>query len=107
MLLEVEGGTIWQEFLSVAFDPAHILAELFFTIVFDGLVIAVLYQIVFKKLLLPRMCRDIHRQIDEEHGLGHDDEHGVGLHEKRVKHEHGTSIEQGSGYRRSAGSGAG
>lgn len=81
MLLEIESGNLWQDFLSVAFDPAHILAELFFTIVFDGLVLAVLYQIVFKQLILPRLRRDIHRQIDEEHGLGHDDEHGVALHE--------------------------
>jgi hypothetical protein len=95
ILMEVETGNIWQDFLTVAFDPAHILAELFFTIVFDGVIIALLYGVVFKRFILPRLRRDIHRQIDAEHGVGHDDEHGSALHEhtRRPSPDHPTDQE--------------
>jgi hypothetical protein len=31
----------------------------------------VLYGIVFKKVLLPKLRRDIHKEIDIEHGIEH------------------------------------
>jgi len=62
------GGSFWDEVWSVALDPAHIIAELIFTLVFDGLIIAVFYNLIFKKIILPKLRRDIHKDIDEAHG---------------------------------------
>lgn len=75
-LLEVVPPTdFWVEAWNVTLDPAHIFAELIFTIVFDGLVIAVLYNLVFKKFVLPimkaRLAKEIHQEIDAEHGYQH------------------------------------
>ena len=65
-----------ETWMSIALDPNHIIAELLFTIVFDGLVVALLWGIVFKRMILPRLRRDIHKEIDEQHGIEpHDDDH--------------------------------
>lgn len=69
VLAETETGNVWQDFLSVAFDPAHILAELFFTIVFDGLILALGWGILVKKIMLPRLKKQLHDEIDAEHGV--------------------------------------
>jgi hypothetical protein len=72
-----ENGTLWQNFLSVALDPAHILSELAFSVVFDGFVIAFGWGVVFKKYILPKIRKDlrkeIHDEIDEEHGVAKHD----------------------------------
>lgn len=52
-------------------DPAHILAELGWTVIQDVLIIGLLYGIVFKRVILPRLRRDIHREIDKEHNIEH------------------------------------
>lgn len=69
-----EGLGFWDEVWSIVFDPAHITAELTWNIVFDVLFVSVLYGIVFKRLMLPRLRREIHREIDEEHGIEPHDE---------------------------------
>ena len=63
--------------MSIALDPNHIIAELLFTIVFDGLVVALLWGIVFKRMILPRLRRDIHKEIDEQHGIEPHDDHEI------------------------------
>lgn len=62
----------WEEVWHVTTDPAHIIAELVFTLVFDLFFIAVMYKIVFKKFILPKLRHDIHQEIDEAHGETHD-----------------------------------
>ena len=64
-----ENESLWDAFLEVAFDPAHILAELFFTVVFDGVFIALIWGVLFKRILLPRLRKEIHADIDKEHGI--------------------------------------
>lgn len=59
----------WWE---IATDPNHIIAELLWTAVFDGLFVWFFYGVVFKKLLLPKLRKDIHKEIDAEHGVTHD-----------------------------------
>jgi hypothetical protein len=66
-----EGESVWEHAWEIFTDPGHILAELGWTIIQDGLVVAVLYGIVFKKMILPKLRKDIHREIDEEHGIEH------------------------------------
>ena len=58
---------IWQEYLHVQFNPAHIMAELGFTLVFYGLVIALLLPL-FRKTV-NNINNTLHRELDEEHGV--------------------------------------
>jgi hypothetical protein len=58
----------WWE---IATDPNHIIAELKWTVIFDGLFVWFLYGVVFKRLILPKLRKDIHKEIDEEHGIQH------------------------------------
>jgi len=80
------GLSFWDELWSITFDPAHIVSEMIWQIVFDGLFVALLYGVVFKRLLLPRLRREIHKDLDAEHGIEHHDDH---IHIKGVKdHDH-------------------
>lgn len=56
---------------SIATDPDHIIAELLWSLVFDVFFVAFLWGVVWKRLLLPKLRRDIHREIDAEHGVDH------------------------------------
>lgn len=62
----------WDEFLHVVTDPAHIAAEFVFTILFDLVFITLIYNLLFKKIILPRLRREIHEEIDEAHGQTHE-----------------------------------
>lgn len=63
---------IAESFVQIATDPAHIFAELVFTVVFDFVIIAFLWGVVFKKLLLPALTKSVHEEIDIEHGYNHE-----------------------------------
>lgn len=55
-----------QDWLSVQFDPAHLLSEFNFELV------QFLFAAIFwKKYLKPRFVKDVHQQIDDEHGVEH------------------------------------
>jgi hypothetical protein len=62
-------GEAWSIFT----DPAHIIAELSWTIIQDFVIIWLLYGTVWKKIILPRLRREIHKEIDEEHNISHHD----------------------------------
>jgi hypothetical protein len=66
-----EDESMWQHAWEIFTDPAHILAELGWTIIQDVLIIGVLYGLVFKKVILPKLRKDIHKEIDAEHGIEH------------------------------------
>lgn len=61
-----------ESFVDIATDPAHIFAELAFTLVFDLVIIAFIWGVIFKKLLLPFITKKVHEEIDIEHGYSHD-----------------------------------
>jgi hypothetical protein len=61
----------WTDFMSIATDPAHLAFEFVFSIVFDFIIVTLLYGIVFKKFLLPKLRKSIHEEIDKEHGVEH------------------------------------
>ena len=65
---------LWEEAWEIFTDPSHIIAELGWTIIQDVVIIWLLYGIVFKKIILPRLRKEIHKEIDEEHNISHDDE---------------------------------
>lgn len=54
----------WWELVT---DPNHIVAELLWNLVFDVLFVTVLYGVVWKKVILPKL----HAQFDKQHGLTH------------------------------------
>lgn len=58
---------LWNEYVHVAFDPAHILAELTFTLVFDFLFLALLIPLI--KVMLSNFKKSMHKELDEEHGI--------------------------------------
>lgn len=62
----------WTEVINITFDPAHIMAELFWAVIFDVIIITLLLNVVFKKYILPKLRKDIHKEIDDEHGIEHD-----------------------------------
>ena len=61
----------WQETWSIFSDPAHILAELGWTIIQDVILVWLLYGTLWKKVILPRL----HEKFDREHAIEHHDEH--------------------------------
>lgn len=66
-----EGETFWEEFWHVFLDPAHILSEIAWHIIIEILIITFVYGVVIKKIILPKLRKEIHREIDEEHGIQH------------------------------------
>jgi hypothetical protein len=69
----VEAGSVWEEFLHIATDPAHLLFELLFSVVFDVIIVSLIWGVVIKKIIIPRIKKDVHAQFDEEHGFSHDE----------------------------------
>jgi hypothetical protein len=66
-------NSLLVEAWSIFTDPAHIIAELSWTIIQDFVIIWLLYGTVWKKMILPRLRREIHKEIDEEHNISHHD----------------------------------
>jgi len=70
---ENTAGGLLPEAWSIFTDPSHILAELAWTLIQDVVLIWLLYGTVWKKMILPRLRREIHKEIDEEHNITHHD----------------------------------
>lgn len=64
---------LWEEAWAIFSDPSHIIAELGWTLIQDVVLIWLLYGTVWKKMILPRLRREIHKEIDEEHNIQHHD----------------------------------
>lgn len=62
----------FSEYLSMLHDPAHILFEITLSIVFDFFIVYIGYQVVFKKIIVPKLRKEIHEEIDREHDMTHD-----------------------------------
>lgn len=68
---------LWCDYISTQFDPAHILSELGFSIVFEILQVVVVVWL-WRKVVKPRIFAQVHQEIDAEHDITH---HGDHLHE--------------------------
>jgi hypothetical protein len=62
--------SLWQDYLSTQFDPAHILSELGFSLVFE-LIQLVFIAYFWKRVIKPRL----HAEVDEDHGIVHHRDH--------------------------------
>lgn len=63
-----DAGGFWEEYLQLLTDPAHLAYEVTFTILFDFIIIAFLYGVLVKKIIIPRLRKSIHAEIHAEHG---------------------------------------
>lgn len=61
--------SVWEESWSIFIDPAHIMAELGWTIIQDVILVWLLYGTLWKKVILPRL----HEKFDKEHAITHHD----------------------------------
>ncbi len=66
--------TLWCDYVATQFDPAHLLSELGFTLVFT-----LVELLIWRKLIKPRIMnaikREVHTEIDTEHGIVHHGDH--------------------------------
>lgn len=67
--LEATDMTVFEEAWSIFTDPAHIMAELGWTVIQDVILIWLLYGTLWKKVILPRL----HEKFDKEHKITHHD----------------------------------
>lgn len=72
---EGESHGVLREAWEIITDPGHAIAEIFFNIL-DNLIIVPVTVYVYKKFREPKLRRQIHQEIDTEHGIDHDDCHG-------------------------------
>lgn len=72
MITEGNGGW-FADYISLLHDPSHWLFEITVTIVIDLVILYFGYQLLWKKVILPRLRRDIHEEIDRDHDLIHND----------------------------------
>jgi hypothetical protein len=79
-------GSVWEEFWILFTDPAHAMTEIAMSIVWDVLILTVIYQLLVKRYLYPRWVNRVHSEIDEEHGVDHNAAHvGTGTNGSHVK----------------------
>lgn len=60
------GSDLWQQYLAIQFDLAHLFSELAFTLVEQVFEFIAIY-LIWKRVLVPAF----HKEIDEEHGVTH------------------------------------
>lgn len=62
--------SIFEEAWHLITDPAHAITEVFYSLLFDLLIIPVTI-LVYKKIREPKLRKEIHKEIDKEHGIQH------------------------------------
>jgi len=65
-------GNVWESAWALITEPAHAITEVFYSLLFDALLIPVTI-LIYKKLREPKLRAQIHAEIDNEHGLDHED----------------------------------
>lgn len=73
---ENETGNVWEDAWSIFTDPGHFIAELGFTIIIDFVLLFLGYQLLIKKIIIPRLKNQIHKDLDEELHLEHTEDGG-------------------------------
>ena len=57
------------EFGELLSSPAHWAFELLFSVLFDLIIISLVYGFLIKKVIIPRLKKTLHEEIDKEHGI--------------------------------------
>ena len=63
------GSGFWNEYVGLLGDGPHWLFELTSNIIFDIILGTIIWGFVIKKVIIPRLEKRIHKDIDEEHGI--------------------------------------
>lgn len=63
----------FEEYLYLLQDPAHVMFEITISVIFDFLIIFMGYKLFLKKIVLPKLRREIHKELDDEHHVIHHD----------------------------------
>jgi hypothetical protein len=66
-------GGWFGEYLALLQDPAHIAFEITISILFDIFIVYLGYQLIVKRVIIPRLRHQIHQEIDAEHHVDHHD----------------------------------
>lgn len=69
-------GNVLVDAWNIFSDPAHFIAEIGFSLVIDFVIIFLGYQLFIKKLVIPRLRKQIHRELDAEIHIEHHDDGG-------------------------------
>lgn len=80
-----EGESWVTEYWDLLIDPAHAMSEITMSILWDIVIITLLYQLLVKRVLYPRWVNRVHKEIDAEHGVDHDASVGTGTNGSHVK----------------------
>lgn len=67
-------GDFWTDFMNLLTDPAHLAFEFVFSVAFDFIIVTLLYGVIVQKVIIPRLRKSIHEEIDREHGVEHPEE---------------------------------
>lgn len=65
-----ENEPVWQQAFELITEPAHAITEVFYSLLFDALIIPVTI-LIYRKLREPKLREEIHNEIDKEHGIDH------------------------------------
>jgi len=60
-----------ETWINIVTDPNHIIAEVIINIVFDTVIIALGYGIIIKRVVIPYLRKNIHKYVDDKHGVTH------------------------------------
>lgn len=71
--LQPHSDSFTEEYAELFSSPAHWAFELTFSIIFDLIIIALIYGVIIKKIIIPRLRKKIHDEVDKEHGIEHHD----------------------------------
>ena len=80
-------GDILLDAWEIFTDPGHFIAEIGFTIVTDVVLVFLVWQLLIKKILVPRLKKqlrkDLHEELDKEMHIEHTEDggHSHGKHE--------------------------
>jgi len=66
-------GGVLAEYVSILTDPAHVLVELTFLVVVDGVLVGLLWPLI--RRFIDAKLRRQHEQFDREHGIHHHGDH--------------------------------
>lgn len=83
---EAPSGSWFDEYVGLLHDPGHILFEITFSIFFDFVIVYLGYHFFIRKIVIPRLRHEIHREIDEEHHVDHH-EHVAGDEELAIERD--------------------
>ena len=72
-LLEAHGQGFLKDYWSILSDPAHVSVEFTLTLLFDGLLLGVLWPLI--RGYFNRVLERQHAALDEEHGIVHHGDH--------------------------------